>query len=346
MQFIEPDNFRLRLFPCLPSASQCQVVNGSPRRQTKSLSTLSNPDSETPPIVTQCSGTACTPGRTEKHVTVAIETMPHFVPLNMLAHLDLATYDYYKRMRFAPIELKASGTAAPGSVVQASDKEAAKSLPTVTAITIPEPTLVRSSVPPNLIVRDLPDTAAISGGRRISSDSWLVRLQDQKNFFVTLPIIGSKPITAKIEAIREDGTSAGTYVVKLAAIEKDKVAAKPTSDKEVGNARPAKKKRAPQPPASKENSSYVPASEGTGPKTVVAKSTAAKSVSGKSASATKVKAWKATSPPAQLASARSPKDTAPAARRNAGPSASPKALPRLPYYELNENIRKVMNAGP
>lgn len=281
----------------------------------------------------------------------AADAMPRFVPLNMLAHLDLATYDYYKRLKFAPVELTPIGAAAPGSQIETSDQQAATKMPTVTAITIPEPTLVRSSVPPNLIVRDLPSTVAISGGKRISSDSWLVRLQDKKNFIVTLPLNASKPITAKIDAIREDGTLTGTYVVRLAAIEKDKAAPDISSDKGGNKKRPQQKKRPPQPPASKENSSYVPASEDKATKTSDAKSTGAKSTGSKSTGAkssgdTKVKAWKATSPTAQLALAPSPSAAVTAPRGRAKVKARPKAPLYLPYVELNENIRKVMNAGP
>ena len=288
---------------------------------------FSNSDKETPP-------------------DVAADAMPRYVPLNMLAYLDLATYDYYKRLKFTAVELTAVGAAAPGSQSETSDQQAAKKLPTVKAITIPEPSLVRSSVPPNLIVRDLPSTAAISGGKRISSDSWLVRLQDKKNFMVTLPLNGSKPITAKIEAIREDGTSAGTYIVRLAAIDKDKAAPDVSSDKGGNKKRSQQKKRPPQPPASKESSSYVPASEGNDTKTSDAKSSGAKSAGAKSTGATKVKAWKATSPPAQLALAHTPSAAAITQHGSINSKATSKVLPYLPYYELNENIRKVMNAGP
>ena len=69
--------------------------------------------------------------------------------------------------------------------------------------------------PLKLLVTGLPKSISLSSGKRISASDWLLNIADLQNLDVTIPSNLNEPMEADIEAIREDGSSAGAVHLKI-----------------------------------------------------------------------------------------------------------------------------------
>ena len=146
----------------------------------------------------------------------------------MLAKLDAEANELLQRFHFAPAVFSLAAAHSDATtdyfVAHVGDKIAAHLAAEPVLIKAPSevraavaPSVVGSAGPPaiKLLVTGLPKSISLSSGKRISASDWLLNIADLQNLDVTIPSNLNEPMEADIEAIREDGSSAGAVHLKI-----------------------------------------------------------------------------------------------------------------------------------